>query len=215
MKDSCITIMQSVIDESQLLLIPNNKNYKTFDRVYYKHSIKHSIKHSSDYSSNIKGKMSYTWRDLQQLDFIGNKVKFERDPQVQESYDQFLKQRKNTTTNRLTPTELYNTFRCELPDSSQISNTDKYCFCRNTYPYNFESGILHYLLWINPKYYNNNTSRNVAFKQKMNNRSYVQDIVVSFLNKNFLDREYVIFQNAIENKSIPAIEHFHILIRVS
>lgn len=155
-------------------------------------------------------KMTYTWNELKQLPFLNNTKSFKRSPNVQRDYNECLATKTNDGCNPLNPYELYDELKTELPENQRIENTNQYCFCRNTYPYNFKNGIKHYLLWFSPHYNNNN---NPTFKKKIYDKHFIESLVTTFIDKNFTGSDYVIFQNSLNNKSVPMLEHFHILIK--
>jgi len=70
----------------------------------------------------------------------------------------------------------------------------QWAIVKNDFPYNVDSNITHFLLWINPN--------NLLTKDKI-------DIIVKDFAK---DNEVVYFQNHVSMQSIKSIPHYHIFI---
>ena len=87
-------------------------------------------------------------------------------------------------------------------------NENKICvFVANSFPYNCESNIKHYLIWVNPKF-------NMFFPDTLNCSKFdpmVKKEVHETFGKN--NSEYIFFENIMELKSVKTIRHLHIFIK--
>lgn len=143
------------------------------------------------------------WTDLEKVvDFLNNKLKFERKEDVQSRYDIFLEKMKSegkSIYNHIIDNEM----KINSLDSFGVIN--EYTICQNKYPYDF--GIhQHFLLWIHPKC-GKKTRETIFNKEKC--YEFVKQISVT--NKNVLGNRFIIFRNAPINKSVHTIEHFHVI----
>ena len=73
-----------------------------------------------------------------------------------------------------------------------VLGKEQYYFCENTFPYATEPGIKHMLCW-----FTHNTPK---------------DFIIEELRKKY--DVITCWQNLPENRSVPAIEHIHVFIRV-
>ena len=73
-----------------------------------------------------------------------------------------------------------------------FSDNSKYKLLLNKYPYYTEEDIVHYVLWINPK-----------FNSEFNNEK-----VINILDDNFND--YIVFKNLTKNMSIEGVVHYQV-----
>ena len=81
----------------------------------------------------------------------------------------------------------------------------------NTFPYDMEKGVQHFLVWVNPKYQGERRFRIEDF-------GYVRDWVLDKFcegQEEMLDRRCVYFQNVERLRSIKAIPHLHVFIRLA
>jgi hypothetical protein len=79
--------------------------------------------------------------------------------------------------------------------------TDKlYSFNLNTYPYNIENNMQHYVLWISP-----------LFKKKINDKMICKLITDKMEELGY--NEYFCFENHIKAKSILEILHYQVFFR--
>jgi hypothetical protein len=89
--------------------------------------------------------------------------------------------------------------------SCYLSQDNDYCMTKNNFPYYFEAGISHYVIWFKLE----------TFKD-YNNPVAVNKIVSKFQRDNRLEfEEYVFFQNIERLRSIPEIPHIHVFAKVS
>ena len=75
-------------------------------------------------------------------------------------------------------------------------NHNKYFILVNTYPYNINNGVKHYVLWL-----------------KDNNIQVSYEIIKNELEKNNIRLPFCYGKNLPKNKSIPEIEHYHIFVK--
>lgn len=79
----------------------------------------------------------------------------------------------------------------------------------NSFPYDMEEGIQHFLVWVNPKYQGTQRFR-------IEDYGYVRDWVLENFcqgQEEMLDLRCVYFQNIERLRSIKAIPHLHVFIR--
>ena len=143
------------------------------------------------------------WSDLDKaVDFLDNKLKFERKEEVQSRYDTFLGKMKSESKS------IYNHI---IDNEMKINTVDsfgeakQFTICRNKFPYDFGSHQ-HFLLWVHPEC--NQKTREIIF-DKETCYEFVKQ--VSAKNKNLLGNRFIIFRNASINKSVQTIEHFHVI----
>ena len=123
-----------------------------------------------------------SWNNLRVLNPTNPpKYVISRKKEVQDRYNSHVKYLKSI--NKSTGDYIMETF---------VKDKD-YHLCLNTFPYNCEDGIEHWLLWINP-----NTNIKLA---------HVEQI----LNKNF--KKFVFFRNIIELQSVKSIVHYHVFVK--
>lgn len=79
----------------------------------------------------------------------------------------------------------------------------KYYFTLNTFPYNLEDNIKHYIIWLNPIYYND---KQINF----NNIKHI-DFIKSIINVPYDD--FIFFENNIQHRSVLGIRHIHVFIK--
>lgn len=78
---------------------------------------------------------------------------------------------------------------------------------KNDFPYNFEEGIIHYVVWIHPS----QTVYN--FTPRMDN--ILLSYVVKQLNNIHSDIKGIVhFRNSSDNRTINGIAHYHVIIKV-
>ena len=143
------------------------------------------------------------WSDLSKaVDFLDNKLKFERKNSVQITYDKFLEKMKRegkSIYNHIIDNEM------KINSIDSFGEVDKYTICRNKFPYDFGSHK-HFLLWVHPEC--DEETREIIFN-KTKCHEFVRQI--SEKNKNILGERFIIFRNAPINKSVQTIEHFHVI----
>ena len=143
------------------------------------------------------------WEDLDKaVDFLDNKLKFERKEHVQSRYDTFLEKMKNEGRS-IYDHIIDNEMKINSVDS--FGESKQYTVCRNKFPYDF-GNHRHFLLWIHPDC--NQKTREVIFDK---DKCYEFVKQVSAKNKNVLGSRFIIFRNAPINKSVQTIEHFHVI----
>lgn len=143
------------------------------------------------------------WSDLERaVDFLDNKLKFERKVEVQTKYDAFLSKMKSeekSIYNHIIDNEM----KINSKDSFGVAN--EYTICRNKFPYDF-GNHQHFLLWVHPDC-NPKTRETIFDKEKCYH--FVKNI--SAKNNSVLGSRFIIFRNAPINKSVQTIEHFHVI----
>ena len=157
----------------------------------------------SFFDGNKRMTCQMLWSDLDKaVDFLDNKLKFERKEEVQSRYDIFLGKMKSegkSIYNHIIDNEM----KINSVDSFGVEN--EYTICRNKYPYDFGSHQ-HFLLWVHPEC--NQKTREIVFDKE---KCYEFVKQVSAKNKQVLGSRFIIFRNAPINKSVQTIEHFHVI----
>ena len=145
------------------------------------------------------------WYDLSNaIDFLDNKLKFERTPEIQEKYDSFLANMMEEGKS-IYDHILKNEMSLDTPES--VGEKGKFTICRNKFPYDF-GNHQHFLLWIHPDC--DSDTRYTIFNKKS---CYMLVKCFAKTYKSFLEIEdkFIIFRNAPINKSVNTIEHFHLI----
>lgn len=70
----------------------------------------------------------------------------------------------------------------------------------NDFPYHFETGIAHYVVWLNPLFFNP-----TKIPPRMNK------IVKDYVNNYFKNNEWVHFRNEPNYRTISYIPHYHVI----
>lgn len=81
-----------------------------------------------------------------------------------------------------------------------FSDSETIVLVPNEYPYFTVSDVSHYLLWIHPSV-------------KVSTSAKIREIIDTKIQETVECKEYIYFENNLDNKSIPDIRHFHIFIR--
>mgnify|MGYP001428048014 CR=1 FL=1 len=156
-----------------------------------------------DGSKRHSCKMS--WDDLENtIDFLDNMLKFERTPLIQSKYDNFLCQLKSSkidVADHILKNEIV------IDNINSIGIEGKYVLSKNRYPYDFGDHH-HYLLWIHPDC-DNDTKLNIFDKSKCH--KIIFDLVHNYSSISTINKKFMIFRNNPKNKSVQAIEHFHVI----
>ena len=128
-----------------------------------------------------------SWRFLRQFNENNPPtISLGRKKEVEDKYSKFrenVKKKYGSTANYL--------------EQTLFSKNEPFILKLNDFPYNTQSNIYHYLLWINPKYNSHFNNKNI--KEKL-------DI--------FFGKNYIFFKNNTNNMSIKSIIHYHIFIRI-
>ena len=153
----------------------------------------------------------FSWNELQQqVNFLNNIFKFTRINAVQTKYDEYLKQTAKFDSNALYKNIMANNLVINNKEAFGIEH--QIVLRPNKYPYDFGTNQ-HYLLWIHPKCSD-------EFKEKIFTKDGLNEIIDDLLlqhsdSLNHLQRkERLLFRNAPANKSVLAIEHFHIIFKM-
>ena len=86
-----------------------------------------------------------------------------------------------------------------------LSKDNDYFMTKNNFPYYFEDGIAHYVIWFRLETF-----------QEYNNPTAVSKIVSEFQEeKNIQFTDYTFFQNIERLRSVPGIPHIHVFAKVS
>lgn len=126
-----------------------------------------------------------TWADLQRKSSYELREAASRSTEVEEVY---RKHREDLEKKGLT--------LCEYIDKKLFSEEAFYVFVPNDYPYFLEEDMEHWILWINP-----------SFAKPSKNK------ISKILEEELGEKDFLTFENAEENKSIPEIEHIHVFIK--
>ncbi len=78
---------------------------------------------------------------------------------------------------------------------------------QNDFPYNFEEGVAHYVVWLKP----DQTRYNFYPRIDIN----LLDYVANELNKIYDNFELIHFRNKPNGRTIRTIDHYHILIKIN
>ena len=151
--------------------------------------------------------MIFNWNEEKNsIDFLNNTKKFERTRATQSKYDEFLS---DYTDHK----EIYqNIIEKKLPINSEMvyGIPGKVTLRKNCFPYDF-GGHYHYILWLNPKCTD-------AIKNQLFTISGMNNIIDKLLENapdNLRTADRIVFRNAIQNKSVLLVEHFHIVFKAS
>jgi hypothetical protein len=145
------------------------------------------------------------WNDLENaVDFLDNKLKFERTSAIQKRYDTFLEYLNKSSIN-----VAEHIIKCELPIDgiNSVGIENKITLSKNRYPYDFGDHS-HYLLWIHPDC-DQKTKTNIF--EKSSCHKIIFDLVHTNKSIENLNKKFIIFRNNPTNKSVQAIEHFHVI----
>jgi hypothetical protein len=140
-----------------------------------------------------------TWMELQKYDKSPPKVGMTRTVEMETKYEEHKK-------------NIHQTFQKidEYINTKYFSDGNKnkiFVFVANTFPYNCEANIEHYLIWVNPKF-------NMFFPDTLNYSKFdpmVKKEVHDKFGKNA--NEIIFFENIMELKSVKTIRHLHIFIK--
>ena len=146
--------------------------------------------------------MKCDWNDLKNcVDFLENQLKFERKPHIQKKYDSFISKMKESGKNIC---DHILTNEMSLDDDQNIGEENKYVLSKNKFPYDFGNHN-HYVLWIHPNCDN-------QMKVKLFDKEKCEKEIFKMIElKPDLSDRFIIFRNAVKNKSIATIEHFHVI----
>jgi hypothetical protein len=154
--------------------------------------------------SNIS---SLSWKQVKDIILAGDLHLLGRSSSQQETYDRFRKQVKEeweTLSDYLFSTKLG--YEKTISSSTgkymafkPLSSLEKLVLLPNDFPYNFEDGIIHFILW---------KVGNVITDDEIN------DIINQEFNSGSRYSDYAVYINPSHLKSIPDIEHAHILFHV-
>lgn len=80
----------------------------------------------------------------------------------------------------------------------------------NTFPYNLEKGIKHYLIWFNPKFTNNDENFNSPEYSK-----FIEDYIIksAYPEGKYPDLEFIYFENLPDNRSVNGVRHIHVFVK--
>ena len=137
-----------------------------------------------------------SWDFIRQLSFHNPpKIVLERSPEVQRKYLTHglnLKQRGISVSHYL-----------KSKFFPGENNDTPYLIVPNTYPYNMEDGIHHFLIWFNP---------DTEFRFWIQDFQKVREIIADYCAQGNIemDTECVYFQNLESMRSVKAIPHIHI-----
>ena len=89
-----------------------------------------------------------------------------------------------------------------------FKDNEEFVFLKNNFPYNLENDILHYVLWFNNNFTNNNN-----FPKDLN---FCNDYILECIKKCFTDFEnfyFIFFENNVNNRSIGSYRHVQIFLK--
>ena len=155
-----------------------------------------------------------SWNNLlKSIDYLNNTIKFSRTAKIQEKYDRYLsevKKEEMSIFDRMMNTEII------IDGVNSFGVDNEFVFRKNRFPYNFGTHE-HWVLWLHPNC--SEKTKSIIFDQGKS-ATLITDIVISFLGREeIFDKEnkkpFIMFRNAPFNKSIPCIEHFHVILKLS
>ena len=73
----------------------------------------------------------------------------------------------------------------------------------NDFPYHFEPGLIHYVVWLNPKHFNMDSDTPESRMSKK---------VKQYVSRFFKDKNYVYFRNEPTYRTISYIPHYHVIV---
>ena len=162
----------------------------------------------SDNGENKEGRL--TWTELQRMViFDNNLLNFTRTEACQKKYDKYLSDTCHFDEEMLKQKIMKNLV---IDNKRSFGIKNKFVFRENNYPYNFGNNK-HYLLWVHP-----DCEKDI--KDRLTKKTFlnevIDDILLTYHNQlNELQRkERLLFRNAMVNKSVPSIEHFHVIFKM-
>lgn len=170
-----------------------------------------TIKVSNDTNDTIH---NVSWTSiLNSIDYLNNTFKFTRTIHVQEKYDIYLStvnKEESSIFDRMMNTEII------IDGINSFGIYNEFVFRKNRFPYDFGKHE-HWVLWLHPCC--SEKTKSIIFDQKKS-ATLIKEIVKSFLNREMIfdrenDKPFIMFRNAPFNKSIPCIEHFHVILKSS
>ena len=124
----------------------------------------------------------WTFNEIKKYDHIGPDQKILRKRIIQTEYDKYIHK--------------YKPISCIIIRTILENDYDhKILIELNKFPYNIDSGITQYVVWINPMYKTN------------------EDYIRYFVNKYVTPQNYSLYKHDIKHGSIPEIEHYHLFIK--
>lgn len=139
-----------------------------------------------------------SWKEVIQYNKNPPRVALARKPEIDEKYETH---KAHISKNNIKIDEYIN--------SKYFSgdNENKICyFVENSFPYNCDTNIQHYLIWFNPKFNN-------MLPETLNSSKF-DNLVKKEVNKNIgFENQYIYFENINELKSVRSIRHIHIFIK--
>ena len=146
--------------------------------------------------------MSISWKTISQFSFSGPpKIVLGRSAEMEAKYKAhaaYLRQEGLSSLEYLSK-KLFSGVNSGTPCTVDL----------NTFPYDMEKGVKHFLVWVNPKYQGERRFR-------IEDYGYVRNWVLENFcggQEEMLDLRCVYFQNIERLRSIKAIPHLHVFIR--
>lgn len=143
-----------------------------------------------------------TWNELKKtINFTDNTINFGRTPLVQAKYDAFLEKMKREEI-EVKDHILENEMR--INGTSQFGRETQFTLTKNKFPYSF-GGHEHWVFWIHPDCPSD-------VKSKCFTKRGLRSTICELIRENNLplSDDMILFRNCLANKSVPAIEHFHV-----
>ena len=156
-----------------------------------------------------EGTMS--WNEITEtIIFSDNVLLFTRTKSCQQKYNTYLEKTIGLSESALLENIIKNNLCVDNKNSFGIEN--KFVYRKNAYPYDFGKNQ-HYLLWIHP-------SCEKQLIIKLLNKDNLSTLIDSLITCNKLhlghlhERPRIMFRNAPVNKSVKAVEHFHVIFKM-
>jgi len=151
---------------------------------------------SSD--ENNKEDNCITWEEIKSFHKNPPRYRLHRNQKMKEKYDKHIKNIKDRNI------DLNNYISDKYFNKDDKNNNPDWVFVVNSFPYNLEKGIKHYLIWLNPDKVN---------PDKLN--SDIENIVDidKIIIDNIGNTEYYYFENLCCNKSVNKVKHFQVFFK--
>ena len=158
------------------------------------------VKFNISFFDGIRKKtLNVGWDELKgSVDFMENKLKFDRKLHIQKKYDTFMRERTDMSEHIL---------KCEMAidNTHSVGVSGKFVLSKNRFPYDFGTHR-HYVLWIHPEC-------DPSIKSRFFTKHGCESEILKLSRKysDILGDRFIVFRNAAINKSIKNIEHFHVI----
>ena len=142
----------------------------------------------------VKSEMPYSWDFIKQFNFSNPPTSpFCRNDSVEKDYG-----RHGSEIKKSGGVEQY-------LKGKYLSGDIDFTMTLNNFPYDFQSGIVHYVIWFRLEKFSD-----------FNNPGAVKEIIRKYQEDNNVEfKDIVFFQNIERLRSVPGIPHIHVFARIS